>query len=79
MIEIDHGFGVKTRYAHLSAIRVAAGEQVGFHQPVGIIGATGRVTGAHLHYEIRVDGHVRNPLNFLEASRHVRQTDRPSP
>lgn len=79
MVEIDHGFGVRTRYAHLSEIKVVVGEEAGFHQPLGTIGATGRVTGAHLHYEIRVDGRVRNPTNFLEASHHVRQADRLDP
>ena len=79
MVEIDHGFGVKTRYAHLGEIKVSVGEEVGFHRAIGVIGTTGRTTGAHLHYEIHVDDRIRNPLNFLEASRHVRQTDRPAP
>ena len=68
MVEIDHGFGVVTRYAHLSRISVRVGDVLTPHQPVGVIGATGRATGAHLHYEIRVAGRAIDPLKFLHSA-----------
>ena len=71
LVEINHGSGLVSRYAHLSQIFVKTGETVTLHQKVGLIGATGRATGAHLHYEIRVDGQARNPVNFLKAHRNV--------
>ena len=76
LIEIDHGFGLMTRYAHLSKIYVKPGDPVTLNQQLGQIGATGRATGVHLHYEVRVDGRPRNPVNFLKADRHVPETDR---
>ena len=76
LVEVDHGFGLMTRYAHLSRINVKAGEPVTLNQQIGQIGATGRATGVHLHYEVKVDGRPRNPINFLKADRHVPETDR---
>jgi len=70
LVEIDHGFGLLTRYAHLSSTSVKVGDAVALHQPIGLIGATGRTTGQHLHYEIRVDGQARNPVQFLKADRN---------
>ena len=67
MVEVDHGFGVKTRYAHLAGIEVKLGQQVTQGMVVGRIGSTGRSTGRHLHYEIRVDGVAVDPADFLEA------------
>ena len=75
MVEIDHGYGFTTRYAHLSKILVKAGVPVTLHEQLGFVGATGRVTALHLHYEIRVDGRARNPVNFLKAGRHVPKAD----
>jgi murein DD-endopeptidase MepM/ murein hydrolase activator NlpD len=69
MVEIDHGFAVVTRYAHLARISVRRGDVVAPGQPLGVIGATGRATGAHLHYEIRVAGQPRDPLKFLSSVR----------
>jgi Peptidase family M23/Family of unknown function (DUF5930) len=69
MVEVDHGMGVVTRYAHLGSIEVAVGEEVDFRQALGIIGNTGRSTSRHLHYEIRVDGEAFDPANFLNAGR----------
>ena len=69
MVEIDHGFGVVTRYGHLSKMLVAVGEKVDVRTPIGVIGNTGRSTGRHLHYEVLVDGVQRDPHRFLEAGR----------
>jgi murein DD-endopeptidase MepM/ murein hydrolase activator NlpD len=68
MIEVDHGFGVTTRYAHLSRINVRVGDVLTPRQPLGVIGATGLVTDAHLNYEIRVAGQAIDPLKFLHAA-----------
>ena len=71
MVDIDHGYGLTTRYAHLSRILVKQGDRIGLHQQIGTMGATGRATGVHLHYETRVDGRARNPLNFIKADHYV--------
>jgi len=69
MIEIDHGNGIRTRYAHLSRILVRPGDRVVTHQRIGLVGTTGRSTGPHLHYEVRIDGRPVNPAKFLAAGR----------
>ncbi len=69
MVEIDHGLGITTRYGHLSAFTVAPGSTVEAGQVVGRAGSTGRSTGAHLHYETRIDGEPVNPARFLAAGR----------
>jgi len=69
MIEIDHGNGIRTRYAHLSRILVRAGDRVVTHQRIGLVGTSGRSTGPHLHYEVRIDGRPVNPAKFLAAGR----------
>ena len=71
LVEIDHGFGIRTRYAHLSEISVAQGQEVANRARIGLLGSSGRSTGPHLHYEILADGKPMNPINFLEAARHV--------
>ncbi len=71
MVELDHGFGLRTRYAHLSHIRVFEGEHVALHQAVGLLGMTGRATGPHLHYEVRLDDRALNPLRFFKANNFV--------
>ncbi len=67
MVEIDHGDGIVTRYAHQSAMDVAVGETVLAGDRVGSVGSTGRSTGPHLHLEVRVDGAPVDPLEFLHG------------
>ncbi len=70
-IEIDHGDGLVTRYAHMSAFRARQGDQVAAGQVIGAIGSTGRSTGPHLHFEVRINDRPVNPRPFLEALAHV--------
>ncbi|MFO1189695.1 MAG: M23 family metallopeptidase [Alphaproteobacteria bacterium] len=70
-VEIDHGNGVSTIYAHLDRIKVNKGDIVTRRMVVGTMGATGRATGVHLHYEVRVDGQPRDPNRFVIAGRYV--------
>lgn len=71
MVEIDHGAGLTTRYAHLSATDVSLGEVVRLGETIGRVGATGRATGPHLHYETRIDGEPVDPLRFLAAGQRI--------
>lgn len=74
LVEIDHGGGMATRYGHLSAINVAVGQQLTPGALVGRVGSTGRSTGPHLHYEVRIDGEAVDPARFLKASALVGTT-----
>lgn len=74
VVEIDHGRGFKTRYAHLATTLVTVGERVAIGQKIGGIGTTGRSTGPHLHYEVWVNGRAQNPARFLRAGEYVQQT-----
>ncbi len=67
LVRVSHGFGIETRYAHLSAFTVRPGAAVTRGQVVGQAGSTGRSTGTHLHYEVWIDGRAVNPLQFLVA------------
>jgi murein DD-endopeptidase MepM/ murein hydrolase activator NlpD len=73
MIEIDHGSGLKTRFGHLHKILVKKGQHVNFRDKVGLLGSTGRSTGAHLHYEVIFNGRSMNPMKFFKAGRYVFQ------
>lgn len=73
MVEIDHGHGYVTRYGHLSAIKVTKGHHVRAGDVVGRIGTTGRSTGPHLHYEVRVKGKAIDPMRYLRAGRPLQQ------
>jgi murein DD-endopeptidase MepM/ murein hydrolase activator NlpD len=73
VVEIDHGGGFKTRYAHLSSILVRPGERVAIGARIGGMGSTGRSTGPHLHYEVWVNGRAQNPDRFLKAGQYVQQ------
>ena len=70
-VEIDHGKGVATRFGHLSRILVHPGQHVHRGDLIALVGSTGRSTGPHLHYEVRIDGHAVNPVPFLQASDYV--------
>jgi murein DD-endopeptidase MepM/ murein hydrolase activator NlpD len=65
LITIEHGFGLETRYGHLSRLDVEVGRTVKRGDRIGAVGATGRATGSHLHYEVRVNDRLLNPLQFL--------------
>lgn len=71
LIKIKHDFGFETRYAHLSRIRVKVGERVSRGDRIGDMGNTGRSTGTHLHYEVRIGGKAVNPLKYIKAARDV--------
>jgi murein DD-endopeptidase MepM/ murein hydrolase activator NlpD len=71
LVEIDHGRGISTRYGHMSAILVHEGDHVTRGQQVGRMGSTGRSTGNHLHYEVRIDGRAVNPIPFMKSTDYV--------
>lgn len=71
LIKIQHEFGIETRYAHLAKIRVNVGQRVSRGQRIGDMGSSGRSTGTHLHYEVRVGGKPVNPMTYIRAARDV--------
>ena len=75
-IEIDHGNGLMTRYAHMSRYTARLGQPVAAGEVIGAIGSTGRSTGPHLHFEVRIHDQAVNPRPFLEAASHVFEESR---
>ena len=71
IVEIDHGFGIRTRYAHMRNIYVRRGQRVKLGQKIGQVGTSGRSTGPHVHYEILLRGDQVDPLRFIEAGKDV--------
>ncbi|MGI3211370.1 DUF5930 domain-containing protein [Roseovarius tibetensis] len=71
LVKIEHEFGIETRYAHMSRIRVKPGQRVSRGDRIGDMGNTGRSTGTHLHYEIRVDDKATNPMTYIKAAKNV--------
>lgn len=71
LVKIQHEFGIETRYAHLAQIRVQVGQRVSRGERIGDMGSSGRSTGTHLHYEIRVNGQPVNPMIYIRAGRDV--------
>ena len=71
LVKIEHALGTETRYGHLSKIHVKVGQNVSHGLLIGDIGNTGRSTGPHLHYEVRVNGKSVNPMSFIKAAQNV--------
>lgn len=71
LVELEHGKTIQTRYGHLSQILVHPGQHVKRGELIARMGSTGRSTGSHLHYEVRIDGHAINPVPFMESSDYV--------
>lgn len=71
LVKIRHAMGFETRYAHLSQTTVQAGERVSRGDRIGLMGTSGRSTGVHLHYEVRVSGRAENPMKYIRAARNV--------
>jgi murein DD-endopeptidase MepM/ murein hydrolase activator NlpD len=71
LVELDHGHGIQTRYGHLSKSLVTAGQHVKRGDMIALMGSTGRSTGSHLHYEVRIDGKAVNPVPFLQSTSYL--------
>ena len=65
LVIVDHGYGIETRYGHMSAFKVTTGQVVKRGDLLGLVGSTGRATSSHLHYEVRANGRILNPLQLL--------------
>ena len=70
-VVIDHGGGIQSMYFHLEKILVHPGEMVTKGHPIGLVGSSGRATGPHLHWGIRVNGNRINPLRLIELSHQI--------
>lgn len=71
VVEVDHGLGITTRYAHLYSIDVKVGDAVNYRQMIGKLGSSGRSSGPHVHFEVRYAGKPLDPMGFLKAGRYV--------
>ncbi len=71
LIELNHGRGIQTRYGHLTRSIVSSGQRVKRGDLIGYMGSTGRSTGSHLHYEVRIDGKAVNPIPFMQANNYL--------
>lgn len=71
LVKIQHELGTETRYGHMSKIRVKVGQKVSRGTQIGDMGNTGRSTGSHLHYEVRVNGRAMDPMSFIKAAQNV--------
>ncbi len=76
LVEIDHGGAIQTRYGHLSSIIATPGSRVKRGQLIGLMGSTGRSTGSHLHYEVRLEGRAVNPTPFLRTDGYLLAMER---
>ncbi|HEX9955013.1 MAG TPA: M23 family metallopeptidase [Allosphingosinicella sp.] len=76
LVELNHGRGIQTRYGHLSRSMVSAGQRVKRGDVIGLMGSTGRSTGSHLHYEVRIDGKAVNPVPFMQSSNYLQSVQR---
>ncbi|MEL6785364.1 MAG: M23 family metallopeptidase [Pseudomonadota bacterium] len=72
LVEIDHGGGITTRYAHLHRMKVKKGDRIARGQKIGTVGSTGRSTGPHLHYEVRRKGRVLDPITYVRLEKKMR-------
>lgn len=70
-VEIEHGGNIQTRYGHMSRLNVAPNQRIRRGDLIGFMGSTGRSTGSHLHYEVRVDGEPVNPAPFMQSSEYL--------
>ena len=71
MVEIDHGFGIITRYGHMEEVQVNRGDVIGFRDQIGLMGRSGRSTGTHVHYEVLFNDIPQDPTKFIKAGQHV--------
>ena len=76
LVELNHGRGIQTRYGHLSRSMVKAGQRVKRGDVIALMGSTGRSTGSHLHYEVRIDGKAVNPVPFMQSSTYLQSVQR---